>query len=101
MIAPKERILCVCRQGDNRSVHAAWLLKKHGKEAIAVGVDETSVESFKILQDWADRVIVLDKVLWGRTPKSEKNELVDIGPDIYPRPLNKELIDLLERSLFP
>lgn len=99
MNAPRERYLCVCEQGDNRSVHLAYLLKKEGKEAIAIGIRDTQEESFKILQEWADRVIILDKELINNIPKCYKNEVIDIGKDIYPRPLNIDLLNILKEKM--
>lgn len=79
--------LVVCSWGCVRSVGLSILLKEkyNWKDVIAVGIDNTNPETFTMLSQWADRVIVvgeqqlLDKV---RVYRSDAL-LFDIGVDVY------------------
>lgn len=85
------KILCVCDQGNNRSVHLAHLLKYWDHDTIPVGLATTSIETLEMLYNWADRILTtsFDQKVPGEF--ADKVKLIDIGPDIYPRPFNPEL----------
>ena len=51
------KILCICQGGNVRSVAMAQHLKEKGHEAIAIGMDHTSKETYKMLIDWSDKII--------------------------------------------
>ena len=74
----------MCRRGNSRSVALAYLFKHKLKyEAIAVGLHQHSAETYKMLYDWADWIIVVDKKLAYRVPAeySDKLKVWDVGSD--------------------
>jgi hypothetical protein len=86
------KILVVCDEGNNRSVTVAQHLKYWGHDVLTVGLNRNSAETIDNLTEWADRVILTaeDQVsgyLW-----DQKGQLWDLGPDVYPRPFNRELM---------
>ena len=90
-----DKILCVCNQGNCRSVGTRYLLNKHGyKNVIAIGGANTSAETLKMLSDWAD-IILLAKPVHNRFIPEENrikiNEQFTIGEDLWNNPMNKEL----------
>jgi hypothetical protein len=86
------KLLCCCDQGINRSVHLASLLK-HSHDTIAIGLATNSPETQKMLCDWADKILITDEIQRMQMPQGykEKTVLINIGPDIYPRPYNQRL----------
>ncbi len=92
------KIMTICDQGNNRSVTFAHLLKYKypGSDVIAIGLGRCSVETQKMLFDWADYLIVTDKELYDNMEPGweEKKRLWDVGKDVYPRPFNKYLYQL-------
>ena len=82
------KILTVCEHGNVRSVACAYLIKSIYKhDTLACGVKETSEETKKMLYDWADKVILMDKSLlleFGYLDR-EKNKLsiLDVGKDVW------------------
>lgn len=95
MIGPK--VLTVCERGNSRSVALAFVLKDYtiGKpEAIACGIKSTSKETFAMLADWADTIVLVDKKFEQDIPKKYKVKLkiCDVGPDIYFRGFETSLL---------
>ena len=85
------KILCVCNQGNNRSVQFAHILKYWKHDTIPIGIDTTTKETLKILYKWADVIICTDETQVIPAEYQKKYRLWNVGPDIYPRPFNKEL----------
>jgi predicted protein tyrosine phosphatase len=101
----KKHILCVCEHGNNRSVTMAFLLKYvENFETLTAGLAYHSPETLKMLFEWADVITVPEDKLLPLIPVEYKNKVkfYNIGPDIYPRPFNKELFriakDLMEKD---
>lgn len=89
------KILVVCDHGNNRSVTLAGQLKYWGHDVIPVGIQTNSAATLEMLIAWADRVIFTEdtQVIAGDRPSlPDKFQLWDLGPDVYPRPYNKELL---------
>lgn len=93
------KILVVCDQGVNRSVTLAGQLKYLGHDVLSAGVSTNSVDTQKLLYDWADKVIIVDFQLALPMYQSDKVELWNIGPDVYPRPYNKDLLKIVKRLI--
>lgn len=103
------KVLVICDQGNNRSVTIAGQLKYWGHDVIPVGLQTNSVETLHMLAAWADRIIFTERgqVMpvgdsMGLDEMSEamaKMQLWDVGPDTYPRPLNKELLAKVKRLM--
>lgn len=85
------KILCVCEQGNNRSVQIAHLLKYWAHDTIPIGLATTSQDTLKMLFDWADIIIRTEESQVIPSEYQPKVRLCDVGPDTYPRPFNPEL----------
>ena len=96
------KILILCDQGNNRSVTLAHHLKYWKHDVIPAGLKTNSPETLTMLCHWADRIIATDSgqgVEIGRLAPTEidmaKVQLWNIGPDVYPRPFNKDLLAIV------
>ena len=80
-----KKLLCVCQQGNIRSVALARLLKSEGNDTIACGVNANSQETLKMLCEWADKVLVVENSLANGLPKGFEDKIVqmNIGGDIW------------------
>lgn len=88
------KILVLCDMGNNRSVTLAHQLKYLGHDCLTAGVETNTPDTITMLFAWADRVITTAPLQLGVQlfNDPDKVELWNIGPDIYPRPFNKELL---------
>lgn len=86
------KILCVCNEGNNRSVTVAHQLKYLGHDCIPVGLSTNSQSTLELLCEWADHIIVTDSEQQVPPQHQSKVRLWDIGPDVFPRPFNKTLL---------
>lgn len=93
------KLLTVCDQGNNRSVHFAHLLKYWHHDVIPIGLKTTSESTLLMLFDWADYIIVTDKTQEIPLQYKEKVRLFDVGEDNYPRPFNPELYQKVREIL--
>jgi hypothetical protein len=92
------KILCLGRKGDSRSAVLAWILKQLGHDAIAVGMRCMGKDTRIMLLDWADLILLLHEKCgegvaqeyWG------KLKVWPIGKDVYFKPPDQALIDILE-----
>jgi hypothetical protein len=85
------KILTVCDEGNNRSVMLAHHLKYWGHDVIPAGVKRNSPDTLALLEGWADRIIVTERGQ-ERHFGAEKVQLWDVGPDVFPRPFNRDLL---------
>lgn len=93
------RILTICEYGNSRSVGLAFLLKtKYGREAIACGILCTSPDTFDMLCNWADNIIITYAPIEGSINDKYKHKVLvwDVGHDRYFIPPVKELLDQYE-----
>jgi galactitol-specific phosphotransferase system IIB component len=89
------KVLTVCERGNSRSVALAYILKDHLHfDAIAVGIRTASINTFQMLCDWADKIILVDKVFVEEIPDQFHSKLViyDVGPDRYFLGFSQELL---------
>ena len=88
------KILVVCDQGNNRSVTIAHHLKYWGHDVISAGLTMNAQDTLELLVDWADRIILTDRTqaIVTNHEAGAKVQLWDVGPDVYPRPFNKQLL---------
>ncbi|MEK7180371.1 MAG: hypothetical protein AAB706_02760 [Patescibacteria group bacterium] len=92
----KKHILCICEHGNNRSVTMAFLLKYVDNfETLTAGLAYHSPETLKMLFEWADVITVPEEKLLALIPEDYKSKVkfYNIGPDVYPRPFNKKLLE--------
>ena len=99
----REKVVCVCSAGLNRSAALARVLRNNcGVSAIAVGIDHDE-GNLEPLFEWADRIILLheDWVSQGRVPEKFKDKVIlwHIGLDIWGSPLNEDLVALLTEKI--
>ena len=91
------KILTVCNHGNIRSVGLAYILKtlfKH--EAIAIGVEDTTIKTQQMLFDWADKIIILTEDLKIDNPKAI---YFDVGKDIWFDAKHQGLVHKLYKEL--
>lgn len=87
-----KKILCVCEQGNNRSVHLAFVLRYKGYDAIPIGLKTSSKKTQEILFKWADIIVTTEPI------DNPKAILFNVKDD-YPRPLNKDLLRLINQFI--
>lgn len=93
------KILCVCDEGVNRSVHIASVLQYLGHETIPVGVNRSSPETREMLADWCDAAIFTDASQHAAFPGVTARAHVWPIPDVYPRPFNKAQHEIVKRYI--
>jgi hypothetical protein len=76
------KILTVCSHGNIRSVALAYILKTlFGYEAIAIGSQEVSPETYAMLHAWADKILVVDKEVVKPFMDLKKTTILSVGKD--------------------
>lgn len=102
------KIVTVCEQGNNRSLHAAYLMRYKRKvdgggfnDVIPIGIKTSSPELQRNLFKWADWIILTDARFKSLISEEfyGKLKVWDVGPDRWPRPFNKELLQILRRYM--
>jgi predicted protein tyrosine phosphatase len=96
------KILCCCSEGANRSVTLAHILRYAPDfETMTVGLKYNSDATVMMMFEWADKILLVERWMITLVPKryEHKVKIVDIGPDIYPRPYNPELYAKIKRLL--
>jgi len=105
--SPKEakRILTICEYGNSRSVGLGWMLKHfYNKEVIACGIISTTPETFNLLCDWAESIIITFAPIEPYMPQKFKDKIVvwDVGHDRYFIPpvteLQEQFTNYLEQA---
>jgi predicted protein tyrosine phosphatase len=94
----KQRILCVCRGGNVRSVHLAYLLKyRYGFDALAAGHEGNTKATLALLCKWADMIIIVQPYMQKEIQKQfhKKLSLYDIGEDRW-KSLSVEMLGLFD-----
>jgi galactitol-specific phosphotransferase system IIB component len=107
-----KRILVVCDQGLNRSQTIKGQIQYWGHDVLTVGLKRNTPATIASLAEWAELIIltakdqqstfqsILDWWHGGFNPRLMfKIQLWDIGPDNYPRPYNKELLDIVKTHI--
>ena len=97
-----KKILCVCQNGNCRSVATRYCLKKRGyKNVIATGWNDTSEETLTMLCEWADTILVAKPYHGDMLPsgKEKIDTVFTIGEDRWLNPLNKELHEIINKQL--
>lgn len=90
----KTKILCVCNQGNCRSVGTRYVLNKNGySNVIAIGGANTSVETLSMLCKWADVILLAKPKHKSFLPiyHEKVNNDFTIGEDVYNNPLHPDL----------
>lgn len=87
------KVLCICQNGNNRSVFMAYRLKRFGHEALAAGWNKLSEQTLHMLCDWADKIIIMEGQFYGHIPLPYRNKVIaaDVGPDEWGPQWHSEL----------
>jgi predicted protein tyrosine phosphatase len=92
------KFLCICKEGNVRSVAITYPLKRFGQEAIAAGWNSASADTLKMLCEWADAIIFMQLEYIQRLEEKmpmgfdhKKIVVVDVGPDTYGTPIHDGL----------
>jgi predicted protein tyrosine phosphatase len=95
------RILCVCSQGNKRSVFTRQALN-HLHDVLSIGVDTNDQDTIDMLAKWADIILLAEPEMQisipiGYQPKIDHK--FTIGPDIYPVSIKGKLMKIVNRKL--
>lgn len=92
----KKKILTICAMGNSRSVALAFSLKEMKYDAIAMGIEIASDDTQKMLFEWANKIILVDKRFEHKIPEIYKEKLLiwDVGGDRFFRGFEPELMDM-------
>lgn len=97
------KILVVCDQGNNRSVTLAGQLKYLGNDVLSAGLQTNNNKTLKMLHEWADTTIVTEesqfRTLVHIVGNEDQIEVWNIGPDVYKRPYNKQLLAIVKQLI--
>lgn len=97
------KFLCVCQGGRVRSGAMAWALKDFSQDSLAAGWEATSVETLRMLCDWADGIVVMQQEFIERLRVKigpgnidlRKILIVDVGADVFGTPTHDALLPYL------
>jgi hypothetical protein len=66
-------------------------------DVIPIGYSSNSQETRKMLSDWADKIIVMEKhmIKYIDDENKYKTSVCEVGPDTYGNPRNRQLIDMV------
>ncbi len=98
------KVLTICQGGNSRSAGCGYLLKyKYGMDALACGWEGNSVETLRMLCEWAEAVIVMQEQFRQYVPKEfhDKLYVVDVGPDVWCNSLHPEMLRIIDEKLRP
>lgn len=93
------KILVVCDEGNNRSVTLAHQLKYLDHDVLTAGLKRNSPETIDLLCSWADKIIRTSADQDTPYDYLDKTYLWQIGPDVYPRPFNKQLLKIVRKLI--
>lgn len=83
-INKQQKVVCVCRYGQVRSVCARFILTRiySFRKVIACGWENTDVETLAMLFKWADVVMVVGRPSdWNLPTPPEKTVHLEVGAD--------------------
>ena len=96
------KILCICNQGNCRSVATRYCLNRRGyTDVIAIGGANTSAQTLADLYIWAD-LVLLAKPTHSRFLPIDMDKVdieFTIGEDKWGNPMNKELHEIINKQL--
>lgn len=95
------KILCVCSQGNKRSVYTRYILN-HSHDVLALGVDVNTSETVTLLCEWAEIILIAEPFMRKKLPVKYHKKIdskFTIGPDIYPVNVGGILKEIVYRKL--
>lgn len=92
------KFVCMCQKGNCRSVALAFLLKKMGHYAVAIGWKTVDPEIKRHLFEWADQIIVMRGYILKHVerPYRKKTVVFNVGRDTYFKGHDETLIGMLK-----
>lgn len=93
-----QRVLCICRNGQVRSVAARFLLSDlfGFRKVVCIGWELNDYETLDELCKWADVIMVVGRPSdWGLYVPKDKTINIEIGEDIYGHYLHPRLLEVL------
>ena len=88
------KILAVCAGGNIRSRALAYrLMYHHGQDALSASADKQAQDTWRMLCDWADRIVLMQPHFAGRIQDGYKAKvrICDVGEDLYGSPWHFQL----------
>lgn len=87
------KLLVACHAGICRSAAMSNELKHHGFDALVVGLGYNKPETVRMLTDWADKIVVMQKELVDFVPMPDREKVVvaDVGPDVWKNSADPDL----------
>lgn len=70
-------------------------LKRYGHDVLVAGLGYNDPETIRMLVDWAEKIVVLQKELLELVPPEalEKVVVADVGPDVWAGAHDKDLVN--------
>jgi predicted protein tyrosine phosphatase len=99
---PDDKIVCICRGGQVRSVAARHILAdRYGfKKVLSCGWEKNDSDTVQMLCDWADYILIVGSTMhWRFSTPLPKTKLIDIGPDIWGSYNHPDLLAKLESKI--
>ena len=94
------KILCICEQGNTRSVGLAYILKTlFNQDAIAIGYKKVGEETLATMYNWADKVVIFDENFHILNDEPTKIIRFNVGQDVWWNFKHQELVHRLYREL--
>ena len=95
-----DKIVCCCGAGQVRSVATRKIFNDdfHFTNVLAAGMESNSMETLRMLFEWADHIIIIGEVgLYNKVPQEYrvKSTHFNIGQDIWINPFHLQLRALL------
>jgi hypothetical protein len=93
------KILCVCNQGNKRSVFTKALLN-YNHDALSVGIDVNTPETLALLCEWADKILLAEPDM--AIPEQWQDKIdkhFTIGPDTFDVVITGKLRKIVQRKL--
>lgn len=105
-IHKEQKVVCICRGGQVRSVAARYILADHFgfRKVLACGWEKNDEETVRMLCEWADVVLVVGSAdSWvlnsSLVPPPNKTVLINIGEDRWGRYNHPDLVGVLRPKI--
>ena len=99
------KILCICAEGNSRSVGTRFILNQLGNfDVLACGINRNKPETVNILCEWADKILLAEKIMIYQLPdnKEIRDKVIkefEIGGDRWANPLHPDLHKFVREAL--
>ncbi|MDE1866625.1 MAG: hypothetical protein KGI08_02795 [Thaumarchaeota archaeon] len=91
------KILILCNHSNVRSVGLKYLIQRlYDHDVLAAGVEENSMPTLKMLEEWSDKIITLTDEAKTMFPYSH---YINVGKDVWHNPFAQELQHILLKHI--